>query len=73
MYVKFCIYLVSKIVSILKLVFILKQGMNGDAFDGSAAFDAIAEQEQRKSVTPSKSAKKSMDINYKINTSDGNP
>lgn len=43
--------------------------MNG--FDGSAAFDAIAEQEQsRQSVTPTKSAKP-IDTSYRINTSNG--
>ncbi|XP_031779577.1 protein transport protein Sec31A isoform X3 [Nasonia vitripennis] len=48
----------------------LNNQVNGNAFDGSAAFDAIAEQEQRKSVTPSKSLKKSVETNFRINTAD---
>ncbi|XP_034939412.1 protein transport protein Sec31A [Chelonus insularis] len=38
---------------------------NGTAFDGSAAFDAIAQQEQKKKVSP-----KAVNINLKLNTSD---
>ena len=45
--------------------------VNGSAFDGSAAFDAIAEQEQqRQSVTPTKMSK-TPDSNFKLNMSNG--
>ncbi|KAJ8680760.1 hypothetical protein QAD02_016547 [Eretmocerus hayati] len=48
----------------------LNNMVNGNAFDGNAAFEAIAAQEQnRKSITPSKAASKSVDTNFKINTS----
>ncbi|XP_058800032.1 protein transport protein Sec31A isoform X2 [Phymastichus coffea] len=48
---------------------ISKLNNNINGFDGSAAFDAIAEQEQRKSITPTK-ASKSVDTGYRISTSD---
>ncbi|KAJ8666244.1 hypothetical protein QAD02_007906 [Eretmocerus hayati] len=48
----------------------LNNMVNGNAFDGNAAFEAIAAQEQnRKSTTPSKAASKLADTNFKINTS----
>jgi hypothetical protein len=47
--------------------------MNGNALDGSLAFDAIAEQEQNKlSLSKSKLANKSIDTSFRIYTSDGN-
>lgn len=39
---------------------------NGNSFDGSAAFDAIAQQEQNKKPSP----KKTVETSFKINTSD---
>ena len=46
---------------------LIKQAMNGNTFDGSAAFDAIAQHEQNKKPSP----KKTMETNFKINISDG--
>ncbi|XP_014223575.1 protein transport protein Sec31A [Trichogramma pretiosum] len=49
----------------------LNNGINGNTLDGSAAFDAIAEKEQNKSVSSALTNKK-LDVNFKIDTLNGN-
>lgn len=44
------------------------QLQNGNTLDGSATFDAIAQHESKKALTPAKT----VDSNFKINTSNGN-